>query len=376
MLQTLRNYKNSIDEKIVEKFCIPFMTSYARRGSEVLNHFISENKRIVHDEAEAQAVKDAEKILSLISVTDETPNSISHVLELVRNAIDFKLLSPLTFADDEFIEIDGCGLKQNTRRSSIFKRQDGTIRDIDAIQWDVRATAVIKNGELVKKIWPDDVSRYSTGLAFMYEKDTQGNVTSIIPVESQALIKDLKNYYGEIYKIPAFEVLDITNEEKTGAEIYTLFDRKCVSSFFTDRFDFIDIRTDDSVYERMQKMIEEDLKTVEENDFIGKYEYLSFGPKEKRADDTEDTQEEEPIVIYYDDKHFIWNEYVYDDIAQSIVNSLIDADVDNRDIKVTLDDENSCVCLEIFYEDGTQFDTICEVIEKNHLMINQIKKDE
>lgn len=373
-MQSLKFYKNRLDEKIVEKFCIPFMTSYARRGSDVLNHFINENRLIVHDAAEALAVKDAEKILSLISVTDETPYSIERVLELVRGALDFRLLSPLTFKDDEFMEIDGCGLKQNLRRGSVFKRADGSIRDIDAIQWDVRATAVIKNGELIKKVWPEE-TRYSTGLAFMYEKDTQERVTSITPVESQALIRNFENYYGETYNIPAFEVLDVTNEEKNGAEIYTLFNRKCVSSFFTDCFEFIDIRTDDSVYERMQQMIEEDLKTVMENDFVGKYEYLSFGPEVTKASE-EDCGVETAIVIWYDDNHFFWNEYVSDSMAQELVNSLIDAGIDERDIKVTLDDDNKCVCLEVFYEDGTQFDTICDVIEKNHILIEQVKKDE
>ena len=343
MLQNLKYFKNRIDEKIIEKFCIPFMMSYARRGSDMLKHFIRENQLVEHDELEQQKINDAEKILSLISVTDQTSRSILDVLDTVRNAINFKLSSPLTFKDDEFMDIDGCGLKQNLRRSSVFKRADGSIRDIDAILWDVHATAVIKNGELIKKIWPEVERRYSTGMAFMYEKDSDGNVISIIPVESQALIKNLEKYYGEEYRIPAYEVLDVTNEEKNGAEIYTLFNKKNVPYFFTDRFDFIDIREDDSVYERMQQMIEDDLKTVTENDFIGKYEYLSYGPEVSRL---EKDMGEEPIIVYYDDCHFFWNEYVFDEIAQSIVNGVIDADIDERDIKVILDDDNKCVGIE------------------------------
>ena len=125
----------------------------------------------------------------------------------------------------------------------------------------------------------------------------------------------------------------------------------------------------------MQQMIEEDLKTVIENDFVGKYEYLSFGPEVTKASE-EDCGVETAIVIWYDDNHFFWNEYVSDSMAQELVNSLIDAGIDERDIKVTLDDDNKCVCLEVFYEDGTQFDTICDVIEKNHILIEQVKKDE
>ena len=371
---SLKYYKNRIEEKIVEKVCIPMMTSYARKGSDILNHFISENKRIAHNELEQMAVEDAKKILSLISVTDQTPYSINQVLDMVKGALQFKLLSPLTFEDSEFREIDPQGLKQSTRRASVFKQKDGTVRDIDSIMWDVTATAVIKNGELVKKLWKDEYSRYSTGLAFMYELDADKNVVNITPVESQAKFINFKDYYGEEYKIKAFEVLDITNEDKTGVEIYTLFNKADVCPWFYDRFEFIDIRTDDSVYDKMKKMVEEDLKTVTENDFIGKYEYLSFGPEDvKRADDENSKDEEERMRIYYDDKEFVWNDYVYDDLAQKLIGKLIDAEIDERNIKVILDDQNRCVCVEVFYEDGTQYDTIADIIEKEGIALVQKK---
>lgn len=368
-MSKLKYYKNRIEEKIVEKVCIPLMTSYARKGSDILNHFISENERITHNDSEKLAVEDAKKILSLISVTDQTPYSINEVLDLVKGALDFKLLSPLTFTDNDFREVDSQGLKQSIRRASVFKQKDGTIRDIDSINWNVCATAVIKNGELYKKVWPTECDRYSTGLAFMYELDDNKKVISITPVESQAKFVNFDNYYGETYKINAFEVLDITNENTTGAEIYTLFNKKDVPSWFYDRFEFIDIRTDDSVYDRMKTMIEEDMKTVTENDFIGKYAYLAFGPEETRADDSE----QKPLCIYYDDKEFIWNEGVNDTSAQELISKLIDADIDERNIKVILDDQNFCVCLEIFYDDGTQYDTIADVIENNSIILKPKK---
>ena len=369
---SLKYYKNRLEEKIVEKICIPMMTSYARKGSDILNHFISENERIAHTDAEKLAVEDAKKILSLISVTDETSHSITQVLDMVKDALNFKLLSPLTFEDNEFREVDGQGLKQSNRRSSVFKQKDGTVRDIDGIMWNVRATAVIKNGELVKKVWPDIYDRYSTGLAFMYELDENKNIVNITPVESQAKFVNFKDYYGEEYKIDAFEVLDITNEDKTGAEIYTLFNKNNVPCSFYERFEFIDIRTDDSVYDKMKQMIEEDLKTVKDNNFAGKYEYLSYGPE---IDEADYADEEIPDVIFYDDKEFIWNDYVDDSRAQKIVGKLIDADIDERNIKIILDDQNHCVCVEIFYEDGTQYDTIADILEKELFVLKQLEKD-
>lgn len=53
-------------------------------------------------------------------------------ISLVQKLCNWDIISPLTFKDDEWIQISEDGSCQNNRKSSIFKNSDGSIYDINA----------------------------------------------------------------------------------------------------------------------------------------------------------------------------------------------------------------------------------------------------
>lgn len=79
--------------------------------------------------------KDVMELLAVLSYQGHTNHSISYALKLFNSLAKYEVLTPLTLSDDEF-EKDSkdpiCNSRQNLRKSSIFKKADGTIIDIDA----------------------------------------------------------------------------------------------------------------------------------------------------------------------------------------------------------------------------------------------------
>lgn len=79
--------------------------------------------------------KDVMELLAVLSFQGNTNNSVSYAIKLFTSLAKYDVLTPLTLSDDEFEEDTKdpvCNSRQNLRKSSIFKKADGTIIDIDA----------------------------------------------------------------------------------------------------------------------------------------------------------------------------------------------------------------------------------------------------
>ena len=86
--------------------------------------------------------------------------SAGYAISILTKLMDFKPLSPLTGADDEWVNISDYGPEphyQNKRRSSVFKNADGSCYDIDGrVFWEWYRD---ENGEAVKTYYTSYDSR-------------------------------------------------------------------------------------------------------------------------------------------------------------------------------------------------------------------------
>lgn len=73
------------------------------------------------------------ELLSVLATHGDSGVSIGYKLYHFQNAANFKIITPLTFNDDEFNLISNDGIWQNKRLSSVFKYSDGTYSYIDWI---------------------------------------------------------------------------------------------------------------------------------------------------------------------------------------------------------------------------------------------------
>lgn len=76
-----------------------------------------------------------QQILEAVAVFDSHNNSNTSALweiSLVQKLCNWDIISPLTFKDDEWIQISRDGSYRNKRKSSIFRDSDGFIYDINA----------------------------------------------------------------------------------------------------------------------------------------------------------------------------------------------------------------------------------------------------
>ena len=89
--------------------------------------------------------------------------SASYAISILTKLLDFKPLTPLTGADDEWNDV-GEDYWQNKRCSSVFKKSDGTCYDIDGkVFWEWYRD---ENGEAVKTYYSG--SGCSTPVIFPY----------------------------------------------------------------------------------------------------------------------------------------------------------------------------------------------------------------
>lgn len=70
------------------------------------------------------------ELLSVLSTQGDSGSSIGYKLNLFKRLANFKVISPLTFNDDEFVSCSD-GIKQNKRDSRVFMNKDGKFNFID-----------------------------------------------------------------------------------------------------------------------------------------------------------------------------------------------------------------------------------------------------
>lgn len=87
------------------------------------------------DSYASMLAKDVIELLAVLSYQGHTNYSISYALKLCTSLAKYEVLTPLTLSDDEFEKDTTHSFtdsRQNLRRSSIFKKPDGTIIDVKA----------------------------------------------------------------------------------------------------------------------------------------------------------------------------------------------------------------------------------------------------
>ena len=121
-----------MDKKLQK--AIDTIVDYGIKNSRMVNHFIDEAKIAWKDSDGLQdlMVKQIVEILSLLSLQGDTNNTIGYKVKQLTNAINFGVISPLKFTDDEWHKISNYDDEyQNTRISSVFKKED-LIYDVNA----------------------------------------------------------------------------------------------------------------------------------------------------------------------------------------------------------------------------------------------------
>lgn len=86
------------------------------------------------DEASKWMSEQVMEAVALFSTHGNSGMSAPVEIELVRKLCNFDILTPLTFESKEWMKVGRDGLKQNTRRSSIFRESDGRIYERDAFR--------------------------------------------------------------------------------------------------------------------------------------------------------------------------------------------------------------------------------------------------
>lgn len=102
---------------------------------EALNYAKSELALIEKDERGMQEMmnRDILQIIGIFSEQGHSGFSANYAIQVLERLLRFKPLTPLTGADDEWIEPDDRGVRKNKRCSSVFQEEEGTAYDIDGI---------------------------------------------------------------------------------------------------------------------------------------------------------------------------------------------------------------------------------------------------
>ena len=147
------------------------------------------------DEMQDFMCKQVIELLSLLSTHGDSGFSIGYKLNLFDKLVKFKIISPLTFDDDEFRE-PYCleGTRQNKRNSSVFKNKDGKFTYND----DVIHTAKYYIGE-DNIVEPMNGGSYS-GRILVLKKN--GEMFYL----SNLYIKDTKKFIAEPIYINTYDI--------------------------------------------------------------------------------------------------------------------------------------------------------------------------
>lgn len=123
-----KQYKNLINKKAL---------AYFVNNSNLCKHAIKELKLAGYGKGEGGPsdwmYKQVLEAIAVFSSHENSGFSAPCEINLVKKLCSFDIISPLTFKDDEWIQISYDGTCQNKRKRSIFKNPDGSINDVDAI---------------------------------------------------------------------------------------------------------------------------------------------------------------------------------------------------------------------------------------------------
>lgn len=129
----LQEERNILDNYLINPIVLQKVIAESNLCKHAIREFSIANFN--KDNYGSMFAKDVMELLAVISSQGHTNHSISYAIKLFNSLVKYDVLTPLTLSDDEF-EKDSkdpiCNSRQNLRKSSIFKKADGTIIDIDA----------------------------------------------------------------------------------------------------------------------------------------------------------------------------------------------------------------------------------------------------
>lgn len=131
----LQEERNILDNCLINPIVLQKVISESNLCKHAIREFSFANFN--KDNYGSMFAKDVMELLAVISSQGHTGHSISYAIKLFNSLVKYDVLTPLTLSDDEFEKdtkdpFDYDYSRQNIRKSSIFKKSDGTIIDIDA----------------------------------------------------------------------------------------------------------------------------------------------------------------------------------------------------------------------------------------------------
>jgi hypothetical protein len=196
-----------IKKYLFEKVALPIMRR-AYRDSSFVKHYLNE---LGTDTSKVD--KNVLDLLGLLGLQRHTGTSLYPSLSIFNRAARYKILSPLTFEDDEWgpeFETIGELIRQNKRLSNIFLYlRENMVVDIDAITWKVNGT---KYNLKTKSFEYDNPQSTFSGICLIYDKD----LDKITPVWSGNLVMNKKTFMGDnTVECNCMEIYDPDNKDSS-----------------------------------------------------------------------------------------------------------------------------------------------------------------
>lgn len=129
----LQEERNILDNCLINPIVLQKVVSESGLCKHAIREFSFANFN--KDEYCSMFAKDVIELLAVLSSQGHTNNSVSYAIKLFTSLAKYDVITPLTLSDDEFekdFKDNTDTTRQNLRKTSIFKKPDGTIIDIDA----------------------------------------------------------------------------------------------------------------------------------------------------------------------------------------------------------------------------------------------------
>lgn len=306
----MKDFKQTLLRLAAEHIAMPIVKAYGRRYCNTVRFFERECDIAKKDKPYRNSLS---AILSAYEVENDTYGNEVNIYFNMRNHNVYGLLSPLTFEDWEFNQVND-NIKQNNRRSTVFIEEDGSYRDIDAVEYRREYTVDFDAGRVMKERRPLSKG----GTLFIYNDCGDPTWDKWAAVSSSVIFKNKANYYGEEYEIPMTEIFKENNGQQ---DVYMLTALSKIPEGLRKRFSFVQCKDDILIGEDMKDMIAEELAFVKNAELEV---YLSETILSD-SDDDAGLPLRKPSGFYYGDKEFKIVNIRNNESALKFVKELMDA---------------------------------------------------
>ena len=212
-----------IKRYLFQKIALPIMRK-AYKDSPFVKHYLNE---LGTDTSKVD--KNVLDLLGLLGLQRHSGSSLYPSLSIFNRAARYKILSPLTFEDDEWgpeFETVGELIRQNKRLGNIFLYlRENMIVDVDAITWKIMGT---KYNLKTKSFEYECPQSTFSGTCLIYDKD----LDTITPVWSGNIIVNKKTFMGD-NEIKC-DCIEIYNPEEKDNSFYFTLKSEIPAEFYKD----------------------------------------------------------------------------------------------------------------------------------------------